>query len=90
MGQSILGQHNGGGAEGVGLDDVGPGIQMSLVYVTDNVGPGENQVLIAALVVQAAEVVGTQVAGLYRRAHRAVQHQDALSQRGFQVVDSLI
>ena len=76
--QLILGQHNGGRSESVGLQDVRPGIQEPLVNTGNRLGPGENQVLVAALVLGPPEVPRAKVKLLYRSAHRPVQDDDTL------------
>ena len=63
-----------------GLDDVGAGRRGSRAWiVADDVGPREDQVLVAALELGAAEVLGGEVLRLEPRAHRAVEDEDALA-----------
>ena len=54
----------GGGAEGVGLDDVGAGLEVGAVEVEDDVGAGGDEVLVAAFEVGAAEVFRCEGGGL--------------------------
>ena len=84
VGQVVLGENDGCGAESVGLDDVGAGVEVSTVDGLNHIGPGENQVFVASLVFDAAEVVGAEIVRLDSRAHGAVDYQDALAQRRFQ------
>ena len=90
MGQIVLGKHDGRGAEGVGLDNVRPGAEVSLMDGFDDVGPGQYQMFVAAFVLCAAEIIGAEVEGLDCRAHRAVNHEDALAQGGFQGFDAFL
>ena len=90
VGQIVLGQHDGGGSEGIGLDDVCPGVQMPLMDGFDDIRPGKNQMLVASLVFWAAEVVGAEVEGLDCRPHGAVNYQDALAESGLQGFDAFL
>ncbi len=76
VGQVILGEDERGPAEGVGLDDVGPGLEVAAVDRGDDVRAGQVQVLVAALERFAAEVGGAEVSGLDGRAHGAVEAED--------------
>ena len=60
------------------------------MYAADDVGPGYDQVFVAALVLRASEVVGPKVAGLDRRAHGAVQYQDSFLEQPFQCFYSFL
>src|SRR5439155_601040 len=62
--QAVLAEHDARAAEGVGLDDVRSRGEVALVHLADHVGAGEDQVLVAALVLGAAEVPGGEVATL--------------------------
>ena len=53
-------------------------------------GPGEDQVLVAALELGPAEVGGLEVLGLEQRAHRAVEDEDPLGQRRPEARDALV
>jgi hypothetical protein len=46
---AVIGLGDGGGAEGVGFDDVGAGGEVTLVDVGDHVGAGQAQQLVVAL-----------------------------------------
>src|SRR5205823_2375882 len=48
--EPVFGERDARAAEGVGLDDVGAGGEVALVHVAHDVGPGEDEVLVAALV----------------------------------------
>ena len=76
--QAVFGQHDVRGAEAVGLDDIGPGLQVGAVNVRDDVGAGQDQLLIAPLVLGPAEVVGGEVAFLELGSHGAVDDEDAV------------
>jgi hypothetical protein len=47
----------------------------------DHVGAGDRQVVVAAFPALAAEVLGAEFAGLQLGAHRAVEKQNAVTQR---------
>ena len=84
FGQVVLAKNHGGGAEGVGFNDVGAGVQIGAVDVIDDIRAGEVEVFVAAFIIGAAEVVGAQVAGLDLGSHGAVHHQDAAGEGDFQ------
>src|SRR6059036_1787064 len=84
--QAVLAEHDARAAEGVGLDDVRAGGEVALVHLADHVGAGEDQVLVAALVLGAAEVPGGEIATLDVRPGRAVEDDDALGEEGAQTV----
>ena len=67
--QVVLRQHHRGCAEGVGLQDVGPGVKVALVNVGNYVRAGKYQVLVAPFVLRAAEVVRAQPSGLDGGSH---------------------
>ena len=80
----VVGLGDGRGAEGVGLDEVGTGLQVLLVDFLDDVGSGEREQLVVALHVMgmvaealAAVVVLAQLVLLDHGAHGTVQDQDA-------------
>ena len=80
-GQAVLREHQRGRAEGVGLDDVAAGFQVAFMNRADELGPGENQILVATFELRAAKVGGRQIAVLDRGAHRAIEDEDAGSER---------
>jgi hypothetical protein len=77
-GEVVFGEHQRRRAEGVGLHDVGAGVEVGGVEGEDRVGPGGDEDLVAALELRAAEVFGGQVEALEGGAGGAVHHQDAL------------
>ena len=87
---AVVGEGHRVGVEGVGLDDVGAGVEVLAVDRGDDVGLGEREQVVVAL--EVARPVGEALAAvarlgrpvaLDRRAHRAVDHQDPLAeQRG--------
>ena len=83
VGQVILGQHDGGGAEGVGFNDVRASVEVPPVDGLDDVRARQRQVFVASLVFEAPEIIGAEIEGLDGRAHRAVDDENALSKRGF-------
>ncbi len=76
--EPVLRQHQRSAAEGVGLDEVGAGREVGPVDVEDDIRPGADQDLVAALELRAAEVPGAEVLRLQHRPGRPVEHQDAL------------
>jgi hypothetical protein len=78
----VLAQSGQVGAEGVGLDEVGPGGQVAVVDVADDVGAGDAEDLVASL--EPGEVVIGEIRGLQHGAHRAVQNEKPGSQDGAQ------
>ena len=81
VGDLVLVEHQRERAEGGGLDRVDAGLEELGVHLGDEVGPGEHEVLVAALEREAAEVVGAEVVALHPGAERAVEHEHALRQR---------
>ena len=61
MRQAVFGQHDRHCAEGVGFHNIGPGVQVASVDGLDDIGPGDDQVFVAALVLGPPEVVWSQV-----------------------------
>ena len=81
VGDVVLGEHQGEGAEGGGLDRVDARLEVLVVHLVDEIGPGEHEVLVAALERGAAEVVGTEVLVLDPGAEGAVEDEHALAER---------
>ena len=81
VGDVVLVEHERERAERRGLDRVDAGREELLVHLGDEVGPGEHELLVAALERLAAEVVGTEVVALHPGAERAVEHQHAFGER---------
>ena len=81
VGQVVLGQHGGERPEGVGLHDVDADFEERGVEALDDVGPGEDQHLVAALEGGPTEVVGGQVLQLHPRAAPAVEHHHPVAHR---------
>ena len=71
----VLVEHEGEGAEGGGLDRVDAGLEVLGVHLLDQLGPGEHEVLVAALERGTAEVVGAEVLVLHPRAEGAVEDE---------------
>jgi hypothetical protein len=76
LGQAPLVELEAAGLEGVGLDDLGAGLDHRRVDALDDVGPVEDQRLVA-LAGKAAVVLGGQVELLQGGAHAAVEDDDA-------------
>ncbi len=85
---AVVGQRDRGGVEGVGLDDVGAGLEVLAVDAGDDLRLGERQQVVVAL--QVARPVGEPLAAvarlggtvaLDRGTHGAVEHQDPLLER---------
>ena len=81
VGQPVLSQHDRGGAERAGLDDVAPNLEERAVHLGDEIGAGADQDLVAALEVGAAEVLGRQAQHLQVGAHRPVEDEHPLPER---------
>ena len=79
LGDPVLGQRDGKGAEGVGLDDIAPHLEVLGVQLAQDVGAGDGEQLVAALEVGSAEVVGREIAVLDAGAHGAVEDDDSLT-----------
>ena len=69
-------------AEGVGLNNISPGLQILAVYLPDNIGAGECQQVIVALEQRRGftpplptEIILRELLGLDHRAHGSVQDQ---------------
>jgi hypothetical protein len=84
------------GIEGIGLDDVGPGLQVLAVYLADHRRLRQRQQIVVALqiarpVVEALTAIRRLIGriGLDHGAHGAVEHQDALAQQAFEFLDAL-
>ena len=82
---AVVGQRDRGGVEGVGLDDVGAGLEVLAVDAGDDVGLGEGEQVVVALQVAGpvreplAAVAGLgRAVPLDRRTHGAVDDQDPL------------
>ena len=63
-------------AEGVGLDDIGAGVEETVVQLADLVGARADQVLVASLELRAAEVGRGEMHVLDGRPRRAVDNDD--------------
>jgi hypothetical protein len=57
VGDAVLDEWDGEGAEGVGLDDIGSGFEVPGVEGCDDIGPGDVEDLVAPAEVRAAEIV---------------------------------
>ncbi len=84
---TVVGLGHLGGVEGVGLEDVGAGVQVGLLDGLDDVRAAEQQQVVVALHVArpvcealAAVVLFLQLVALDHGAHAAVEDQDALLQ----------
>jgi hypothetical protein len=76
VGDVVLGEGDGEGAEAGGLDGVDADGEVLVVHGADEVGSGVHQDLVAALEGGPAEVVGGEVARLDPRAEGAVEDDD--------------
>ena len=87
----VVGLGNDLAAEGVGLDDVGPGLEEAAVDVGDDLGLGDAEdvavaleVLVVVLETFAAEIGLGQAEALQGGTHGAVDDDDALLEEGFE------
>src|SRR6266511_2672802 len=85
LGDAVFGEDDGERPERGGLDRVDTHVEELAVHLGDQVGPGEYDVLVAALERRAAEVVGPEILVLDPRPEGAVEDQDAITQRGEEV-----
>ena len=79
--QAVLGEHERRAPEGVRLDHVGAGREVVRVHFSDEIGPRQDQVLVAALEVRTSEILRRQVLALHPRPRRPVEHEDALGEK---------
>ena len=93
--QSVVGEGDGGGGEGVGLDDVGARPEEPEVDLLDDLRPGQREDVVAPLEVAgmvpeppAAEPRLVQAPGLDHGPHGAVQDQDPAAQQPFELFAS--
>ena len=84
LAQAPLLELEAGGLEGVGLDDLGAGAHHRLVQLLDDVGPVQDERLVA-LALQPAVVGLREVELLQRRAHRAVEDDDVVTGGGQEI-----
>ncbi len=89
FGEAVLGQHDRGAAECVGLDEIGAGVEETVVQFADFVGARADQVLIASLELRTAEVGGAEMHVLDGRPRRAVDNDDPGGQSVAQKPDSV-
>ena len=89
---AVIRHRDGGGIEGVGLDDVRARFEILAVDAADQLGLRQHeQVIVAAQVARpvakalAPELRLVQVLALDHGAHGAVEHQDALGEEGLQL-----
>ena len=75
--------------ERVGLDDVSACLAVTGMDCAHDVGPGEHQVLVAALQRGSAKILGSQSRVLQLGAHRAVQHENAFRERLVQEANAI-
>ena len=79
VGDAVLAEGDRKGAEGRRLDGVHADLEERAVHALDDVGPGQDDVFVAAFELGAAEVLGGEVALLDVGAEGAVEHDDALA-----------
>ena len=77
--QAVLGQHDRGRAEGVGLDDVAADLEERAVDLGHEVRARLDEPLVAAFELGSTEVVGAEPEQLQVRPHGAVEDDDAVA-----------
>ena len=95
--QAVIGEGDGLGIKGVGLDDVGPGLQVFAVDVLDDCRLSDIEQVVVAFEVLAlpvlepipAEIGFAQLALLDHGPHGAIQDDDPLAQHALQVTGSV-
>ena len=90
---AVVGERDALGVEGVGLDDVGAGLEVGVVDLADEVRLGQHEQVVVALDVAgpvgealAAELLLLELVALHHRAHRAVDDEQPLLERGAELV----
>ncbi len=81
----VLGEDQRKCPEGRSLDRIHTGLEVLPVHPGDQIGPGEDEVLVATLELRTAEVLRTQVLGLHPGSEGAVQEQDTSFERAEKV-----
>ena len=81
VGESVLVEDEREGAESGGLDTVDAHREELVVHPGDEIGPGHDELLVAALQHLAAEIVRTEVLSLHPRTERPVEHEHAFVER---------
>ena len=76
--ESVLGENDGGAAEGVCFDDVGADFEVASMDVEYDVRTSMHEVLVAAFERNAAKILGSEIARLNSRAHCAIKHEYSL------------
>ena len=76
--QVVLGEHEGRGPEGIRLDHVRAGGQVVAVHPEDDVRPGQDEVLVAALELSAPEVLRRQLLPLEPCSGGPIEDEDPL------------
>src|SRR5512138_3636310 len=69
------------GAEGVGFDDVHADVEEGAMDLLHGFGVGDDQVVVTAVELLAAKVLGGEVLRLEASSHRAIEDEDALFER---------
>ena len=88
-GQIILGQHHRSSAESVGLDHIGSGFQIRAMDVNDDFGPGQGQILVAALKLRPAKIRRAQVPPLNGRPHSPIKNDNPFPEQGFELSNAV-
>ena len=90
---AVIGLGTAVGIEGIGFDDIGPGLQVSQVNIPDQIGSGqvEKVIVSAEIYLQIAKTLAAKVRlaeapGLDHRAHGAVEQHDAPLKNLFQTL----
>ncbi len=83
----VFGEHDGTGLETRGLDYVGAHFEKPVVHAANQVGPGADDVLVAALVSQATVIRGAQILPEHEGAECAVQNEDSFGEQLVQELD---
>ena len=70
----------------VGFDNVGAGFEVPNVDIADPIRARDTQIFVAVFEMRAAKISRSGVIRLEHRAHGAVENEDALGQRVFQLL----
>jgi hypothetical protein len=79
LGDLVLIEHGRERAERGGLHGVDADLEERGVHLLDEVGPSEDEMLVASFERESAEVVRAEIALLHPGAEGSVEHQDALA-----------
>ena len=81
IGKAVFSEHERSATKGIRFDDVRTGFQVFAMDSQHHVGPRDHQIFVAAFQVRSAEIGRREVRLLQHGAHRAIQDEDALTEK---------